>query len=222
MADIRISGLEFHYPGSQAFGMSVSNLQVAGGERLAIVGPSGSGKTTLLSLMAGIQVPQKGEIRVGDTTVNSLNEPERRAFRIQRVGQVFQAFELLDYLTVTENVLLGSIIDPAVVTGARERAADLLASVGLSHRAHAKPARLSHGERQRVAVCRAMLNDPELLLADEPTGNLDQANKQTVVDLLIEQARQHGSTLLMVTHDNSLLGSFERVIDFEELTGAGS
>jgi putative ABC transport system ATP-binding protein len=222
MADIRISGLEFRYPGSQAFGMSVSDLRVASGERLAIVGPSGSGKTTLLSLMAGIQVPQKGEIRVGDTTVNLLNEPERRAFRIQRVGQVFQAFELLDYLTVTENVLLGSIIDPAVVTGARERAADLLASVGLSHRAHAKPARLSHGERQRVAVCRAMLNDPELLLADEPTGNLDQANKQTVVDLLIEQARQHGSTLLMVTHDNSLLSSFERVIDFEELIGAGS
>jgi ABC-type lipoprotein export system ATPase subunit len=94
--------------------------------------------------------------------------------------------------------------------------------VGLSHKTFSKPAQLSHGERQRVAVCRAMLNDPKLLLADEPTGNLDQSNKQKVVDLLIQQAKQHHSTLLMVTHDNSLLGSFERVIDFEELTGARS
>jgi len=219
MADIRISGLEFSYSGDQAFEMSVSDLQIDSGECLAIVGPSGSGKTTLLSLIAGIQVPQQGEIHVGETTVNVLGESARRGFRIRKVGQVFQAFELLEYLSVIENVLLGSIIDPGIVKNPRERAADLLASVGLSHKAHAKPARLSHGERQRVAVCRAMLNDPSLLLADEPTGNLDQSNKQKVVDLLIEQAQQHGSTLLMVTHDNSLLGSFERVINFEELTG---
>jgi putative ABC transport system ATP-binding protein len=167
-------------------------------------------------------VPQNGEIQVGETRINHLGESDRRAFRIKEVGQVFQAFELLEYLSVIENVLLGSIIDPNIVKDARERAADLLASVGLSHKTHSKPAQLSHGERQRVAVCRAMLNDPKLLLADEPTGNLDQSNKQKVVDLLIKQAKQHHSTLLMVTHDNSLLDSFERVIDFEGLTGARS
>jgi putative ABC transport system ATP-binding protein len=220
MAEINISGLAFRYPGEQAFEMTVSDLRIASGECAAIVGPSGSGKTTLLSLVAGIQVPQKGEIQIGETRVNQLGESDRRAFRIKQVGQVFQAFELLEYLSVIENVLLGSIIDPNIVKGARERAADLLASVGLSHKTHVKPTQLSHGERQRVAVCRAMLNDPKLLLADEPTGNLDQSNKQKVVDLLIKQAKQHRSTLLMVTHDNSLLDSFERVIDFEELIGA--
>ena len=222
MAEINISGLVFRYPGEQAFEMTVSDLRIASGECVAIVGPSGSGKTTLLSLVAGIQIPQKGEIQIGETRVNYLGESERRAFRIQEVGQVFQAFELLEYLSVIENVLLGSIIDPGIVESARERATDLLASVGLSHKADSKPARLSHGERQRVAVCRAMLNDPALLLADEPTGNLDQSNKQKVVDRLIKQAKQHHSTLLMVTHDNSLLGSFERVIDFEVITGMQS
>jgi putative ABC transport system ATP-binding protein len=222
MAEINISGLAFRYPGEQAFEMTVSDLRIASGECVAIVGPSGSGKTTLLSLVAGIQVPQKGEIQIGETRVNQLGESDRRAFRIKEVGQVFQAFELLEYLSVIENVLLGSIIDPSIVKDARERAADLLASVGLSHKTHSKPAQLSHGERQRVAVCRAMLNDPKLLLADEPTGNLDQSNKQKVVDLLIKQAKQHHSTLLMVTHDNSLLDSFERVIDFEDLTRARS
>ena len=222
MAEINISGLAFRYPGEQAFEMTVSDLRIASGECVAIVGPSGSGKTTLLSLVAGIQIPQKGEIQIGETRVNYLGESERRAFRIQEVGQVFQAFELLEYLSVIENVLLGPIIDPGIVESARERATDLLASVGLSHKADSKPARLSHGERQRVAVCRAMLNDPALLLADEPTGNLDQSNKQKVVDLLIKQAKQHHSTLLMVTHDNSLLGSFERVIDFEVITGMQS
>jgi putative ABC transport system ATP-binding protein len=222
MAEINISGLVFRYPGDQAFEMNVSDLRIASGECAAIVGPSGSGKTTLLSLVAGIQVPQKGAIQIGKTRVNELGESDRREFRIQKVGQVFQAFELLEYLSVIENVLLGSIIDPSIVEGARERAAGLLESVGLSHKALSKPAQLSHGERQRVAVCRAMLNDPKLLLADEPTGNLDQNNKQKVVDLLINQAKQHNSTLIMVTHDNSLLDSFERVIDFEALTGAQS
>ena len=222
MAEIKISGLAFRYPGEQAFEMTVSDLHIASGECVAIVGPSGSGKTTLLSLVAGIQLPQKGKIQIGETRVNQLGESDRRAFRIQEVGQVFQAFELLEYLSVVENVLLGSIIDPGIAKDARERAADLLASVGLSHKTHSKPAQLSHGERQRVAVCRAMLNEPKLLLADEPTGNLDQSNKQKVVDLLIKQAKQHHSTLLMVTHDNSLLDSFERVIDFEDLTGARS
>ena len=222
MAEIRITGLKFQYPGERAFEMSISDLQIASGECAAIVGPSGSGKTTLLSLVAGIQLPNAGDVTVGDARINQLGETARRKFRLQQVGQVFQAFELLEYLSVFENVLLGSIIDSSVVEDAQSRAAELLTAVGLSDKARSKPARLSHGERQRVAVCRAMLNHPDLILADEPTGNLDQVNKQNVVDLLIQQAKVEKSTLLMVTHDHSLLDSFERVINFEELTGAGS
>ena len=222
MAEIRITGLKFQYPGERAFEMSITDLQIASGECAAIVGPSGSGKTTLLSLVAGIQLPNAGDVTVGDARINQLGETARRKFRLQQVGQVFQAFELLEYLSVFENVLLGSIIDPSVVEDAQSRAAELLAAVGLSDKARSKPARLSHGERQRVAVCRAMLNHPDLILADEPTGNLDQVNKQNVVDLLIQQAKAEQSTLLMVTHDQSLLGAFDRVINFEELTGAGS
>jgi len=220
MADVKISGVEFRYAGDQAFEMALADLFIASGECAAIVGPSGSGKTTLLSLLAGTLIPHKGEIQVGGYTVNRLGESARREFRIRDVGQVFQAFELLEYLSVMENILLGAIIDHGIDKATQSRASSLLSSVGLAHKAQSKPALLSHGERQRVAVCRAMLNHPSLLLADEPTGNLDQSNKQNVVDILINQARQHNSTLLMVTHDRSLLDSFDRVIDFETITGA--
>jgi putative ABC transport system ATP-binding protein len=220
MAEINISNLSFRYAGEQAFEMAVSDLRIASGECTAIVGPSGSGKTTLLSLVAGIQIPQQGTIQIGETRVNELGESARRKFRIQKVGQVFQAFELLEYLSVIVNILSGSIIGSSMTNETKIRAGELLDSVRLGHKTHSKPAELSHGERQRVAVCRAMLNHPELLLADEPTGNLDQNNKQNVVDLLIRQAKAHKSTLIMVTHDRSLLDSFEHVIDFGELTGA--
>lgn len=219
MAMIRIRELAFRYPGDQAFALDVPELELPSGACAAIVGPSGSGKTTLLSLTAGILLPQAGAISIGEVTVNELGDAARRRFRLRQVGQVFQAFELLDYLSVLENVLLARLIEARPDAAVRARALELLHSVGLGDMAKRKPAELSQGERQRVAVCRAMLNSPPLLLADEPTGNLDQANKQKVVDLLIEQARAHDSTLLMVTHDRSLLGAFERVIDFEGLAG---
>ena len=224
MSAITINGLEFSYAGERGFSMRVSSLEIAQGDRVAIIGPSGSGKTTLLNLLAGTLLPAVGEIRIGDTCINQLSDTDRRRFRISKVGQVFQAFELLDYLTVKENILLPRVIDPVQSSAGREgreRASELLATVGLEDKAAHFPASLSHGERQRVAVCRAMFNRPQLLLADEPTGNLDQANKQNVVDILVEQALSHGSTLLMVTHDRSLLASFERVIDFSELTAGG-
>jgi putative ABC transport system ATP-binding protein len=220
MAEIRISGLEFRYAGEQAFELRIPELSIPAGQCAAIVGPSGAGKTTLLNLIAGTELPQSGKVEVGDTCINQLTESDRRKYRIRRIGQVFQAFELLEYLSVIENVLLGAIIDSGADEDARNRAVDILSAVGLDGKASSKPAKLSHGERQRVAVGRAMLNHPGLLLADEPTGNLDQTNKQNVVDLLINQARTYNSTLLMVTHDRSLLDSFECVIDFEALTGA--
>jgi putative ABC transport system ATP-binding protein len=222
MAEIRISGLEFRYAGEQAFELRIPELSIPAGQCAAIVGPSGAGKTTLLNLIAGTELPQSGKVEVGDTCINQLTESDRRKYRIRRIGQVFQAFELLEYLSVIENVLLGAIIESGADEDARNRAVDILSAVGLDGKASSKPAKLSHGERQRVAVGRAMLNHPGLLLADEPTGNLDQTNKQNVVDLLINQARTHDSTLLMVTHDRSLLDSFECVIDFEALTGAAT
>lgn len=219
MSGIQISNLEFSYASGSGFHMFIPELEISASECVAVVGPSGSGKTTLLNLLAGTLVPQSGAIKVAGQQLNGMTEGARRRFRIDRVGQVFQAFELLEYLTVGENILLPRLIDPARKGDAesQERIETLLTSVGLRDKANKRPSELSHGERQRVAVCRAMLNHPQLLLADEPTGNLDQANKQKVVDLLIEQAREHRSMLLMVTHDRSMLDAFERVIDFEQL-----
>jgi putative ABC transport system ATP-binding protein len=219
MPGIQISNLKFSYASAGGFRMFIPRLDIATGECVAIVGPSGSGKTTLLNLMAGTFVPSSGEISVVGERLDSMTEAARRRFRIDRVGQVFQAFELLDYLTVKENILLPRLIDPdnRKNSDAQQRIQSVLASVGLQDKADKRPSELSHGERQRVAVCRAMLNRPQLLLADEPTGNLDQANKQKVVELLLRQAREHDSMLLMVTHDHSMLDAFERVIDFTEL-----
>lgn len=219
MHGIQISNLRFSYASAGGFRMFIPRLDIAAGECVAIVGPSGSGKTTLLNLVAGTFVPRSGEINVAGQRLDNMTEGARRRFRIDQVGQVFQAFELLEYLSVSENILLPRLIDPGgrKNSDTAQRIQSLLVSVGLQHKADNKPGELSHGERQRVAVCRAMLNRPALLLADEPTGNLDQANKQKVVELLIHQARQHNSMLLMVTHDHSMLGAFERVVDFSEL-----
>ena len=182
---------------------------------MAIVGPSGSGKTTLLGLLSGILVPTGGSIRIGETDLTGLDDTSRRTFRVRNIGQVFQTFELLDYLSVAENVALPNLVESTFSSRLklRQQVMNLLEEVGLGDKADTTPGELSQGEQQRVAVCRAMLNQPPLLLADEPTGNLDQRNKQNVVDLLIEQARRNDSTLLMVTHDRSLLSSFPQVLD---------
>jgi putative ABC transport system ATP-binding protein len=216
---INLSHVIFQYPSTQGFELAVSALSVEQGESVAIVGPSGSGKTTLLGLLAGILRPSGGSIRIGDTDIAALDDHARRKFRVRNIGQVFQTFELLSYLSVAENVALPHLIESSFASQRqlREHVLKLLHDVGLGEKAEAYPGELSQGEQQRVAVCRAMLNQPDLLLADEPTGNLDQANKQNVVDLLIEQARLNCSTLLMVTHDHTLLSSFSRVLDMHSV-----
>jgi putative ABC transport system ATP-binding protein len=229
MADRRDNGagsllveeLTFAYRGGE-FRLSIPELTVAGGERLAVIGPSGSGKTTFLHLVAGIVRPATGRIRVGETDVHSLGESDRRNFRARRLGLVFQEFELLDYLDVRENILLPYHISPALAltAEARERADALAGRVGLGDKLRRSVRKLSQGERQRVAVCRALVADPDLLLADEPTGNLDPDNKDLVLEEIFEFAQERGITLLAVTHDHGLLDRFERVVDAADWIGA--
>ena len=213
---ISISTLQFHYP-SGDFRLVVPDLTIGDGETVAFVGPSGSGKTTLLNLIAGIIPPGQGSVTTAGSTMSTMSDRARRAFRIRHIGLVFQEFELLEYLSVLDNVLLPYRISPALeLTGAvRERAEALVREVGMGDLLDRYPERLSQGERQRVAVCRAVLPQPGLILADEPTGNLDPANKTKVLDILFAFAASQGSTLVAVTHDHDILGRFDRAIDFK-------
>ena len=221
---VAVSNLEFRYPEGE-FRLVIPSLEIGRGATAALIGPSGCGKTTLLNLIAGIAVPQTGRIETSGVDVSGLPDSARRDFRIANIGLVFQEFELLEYLTVLDNILLSYRINPSLRLdrSVRERAEGLARRVGIEEHLSRPPDQLSHGERQRVAVCRAVLTDPALLLADEPTGNLDPANKGRVMDILFDYARDSDTTLITVTHDHELLSRFERTIDFKRfgrLTGA--
>lgn len=217
---ISIDSLRFQHPSTRrdetAFQLSMTAFSVADGERVAVVGPSGSGKTTLLNLIAGLYRPQQGRIRVHDTEVSRLSDRAARAFRLTHIGFVFQDFELIDYLTALDNILLPCRIGSALTlnNAMRERARSLAESAGLSQQLHRRPGALSQGEKQRVALCRALLPGPKVILADEATGNLDPDNKERIMQLLVRQANEEKATLLAVTHDHDLLPWFDRVVDF--------
>lgn len=217
---IDIQGLEFRYLASD-FVLRVDSLAVEDGERVAIVGPSGSGKTTLLNLISGVAVPRIGRVAVNGVEMTKLDDADRRSFRVRHIGMVFQEFELLEYLNVLDNILLPYRISGTLVldAGVRARAVRLAEAVGLGDKSGRLAGRLSHGERQRVGVCRALLTSPSLVLADEPTGSLDPSNKGRVLDILSDYARGQAATLLTVTHDRDLLRRFDRVIDFAEFHG---
>jgi putative ABC transport system ATP-binding protein len=180
------------------------DLDIPDGETLAVVGPSGSGKSTLLGLMAGLDAPSSGRIVIDGTDITQLGEDDLARLRGAKVGFVFQFFHLIASLTALENVLVP--MELAGVRDPRARAKALLQEVGLSGRGHHYPSQLSGGEQQRVAIARALANEPRVLLADEPTGNLDSTNGQHVVDILLEVNRRHGTTLVLVTHDRELAG----------------
>jgi len=218
---IDIQALRYGYPRSD-FNLSVPALNIEDGEKVAVIGPSGSGKTTLLNLIAGILIPSKGNIRLGDVEVSALGDAERRNFRITQIGFVFQDFELLDYLNVLDNILHPFRITSALTLNqeVRSRAASLAEQMGIGDKLKRGPEDLSQGEKQRAAICRALLAEPRLILADEATGNLDPENKTRILDLLFETVSGLGATLLAVTHDHELLPHFDRTIDFQEFRQA--
>ncbi len=217
---IRLSDLRFQY-GDEGFTLRVPELTVETGQKVAVIGPSGSGKTTLLHLIAGIALPQTGSVEVGGSNWSTLSEAERRSRRIRQIGLVFQEFELLEYLKVLDNIALPYRIHPSLSfdSECRQRAIALAVTLGVDGKLTRYPGQLSHGEKQRVAVCRALVTEPDLILADEPTGNLDPANKHRVLDRLIECVGEQGATLILVTHDHDLLDRFDRVIDVKSFTG---
>ncbi len=214
---INIHSLEFHYRYGE-FRLRVPEFTVAKSEKVAVIGPSGSGKTTLLNLIAGIFTPVSGTASVDNTEVSTLNDAQRRDFRITNIGFVFQDFELLDYLNVLDNILHPYRITRVLTLdrSTRERAVRLAERMGIDDKLRRFADDLSQGEKQRAAICRALLPQPKLILADEATGNLDPENKTLILDLLFQAVEEHDATLLAVTHDHELLKRFDRVVDFQD------
>lgn len=217
---IEITNLAFAYRGGR-FRLDVPQLSVTPAERLAIHGPSGSGKTTLLNLIAGLFPPDGGRIEIDGTDIAALPDRARRAFRAARIGFVFQNFALLDYLSARDNILYPYRIGAGLRLNraARDRAEALADACGIADKLDRRPGALSGGEQQRVAICRALVTQPQLVLADEATGNLDPASKTRVLDVLFERAAEAGATLIAVTHNHELLPRFDRALDFATFTG---
>jgi len=186
------------------------NLEVNSGETLAIVGSSGSGKTTLLSILAGLDLPSAGEVYLKNHALHQLNEEQRSQVRADHVGFIFQQFLLINSLTALENVMLPAEL--ANFDDAQERGIALLEQVGLGDRAHHYPSQLSGGEQQRVAIARAFISKPDVLFADEPTGNLDTKTGEHIADLLFQLNEQLGTTLILVTHDPKLASRCRRQV----------
>ncbi|NCF92597.1 MAG: ATP-binding cassette domain-containing protein [Verrucomicrobiaceae bacterium] len=211
---IAVSGLIYRYPNSP-FELSLSDFKVKRGERVALTGPSGCGKTTLLRLITGLLAAESGEICLGGRTVGELDEAEKRSLRITRVGAIPQELDLLDYLSVEENMLLPYFINNALALtqSVRKECERLADALGLANKSSRFPHQLSQGERQRVAIARALITQPEILIADEPTGNLDGVTARQVLDLVGELIRARETTFLMVTHDLTLLDFFDRRFD---------
>lgn len=193
--------------------LSEVSLTVNEHDSVAIVGASGSGKSTLLSLLAGLDTPSEGEVELAGHPIHKLSEDERAAVRAQYVGFVFQSFHLLPGLTALENVMLP--IELKEDKNAQQKAKELLEKVGLAERLNHYPHQLSGGEQQRVAIARAFASEPKILFADEPTGNLDTANGEKIIDLIFDLNQQLGTTLLLVTHDDRLAERCKRLVRLE-------
>jgi len=211
---IQARGLARHYQvgGHQVRALDGVDLEVGRGEFVALVGPSGSGKSTLLNLLGGLDRPSAGTVQVADLELGRANDAQLVRYRRERVGFIFQSFNLLPMRSAVENVETPLVLAEAKPRERRQRALELLGSVGLGARAHHRPGELSGGEMQRVAVARSLANRPLLLLADEPTGNLDSQTGQGILDLLRQAVREQGVTLVLVTHDMRVAGYADRIV----------
>jgi len=205
-----LRGLEREFDEGRVLALRGLDLEVEEGEALAVVGPSGCGKSTLLQMLGALDRPTHGEVRFAGQSLAEIRD--LAGFRAREIGFIFQSFHLIPTLTAVENVQVPMLECGGTRASRRARAEMLLASVGLSERLNHRPNQLSGGERQRVAVARSLANRPRLLLADEPTGNLDSANAARIMDLLIEVHRQHGTAMVLVTHDTGVAARTGRVV----------
>jgi len=219
---IQLRNVEKRYArGSESvLACAVDRLDIQKGEQVALVGRSGTGKTTLLHILAGILRPDCGEVEVAGARLDQLGESARDRHRGRHIGMVYQTFNLLQPFTALENVLLGALFGRGAGGDARGRAESLLQKVGLGERMHHRPRELSVGQVQRVAICRALVNDPDLVLMDEPLGNQDKATGGQVLDLLLQIARDGNKTVVMVTHDPESATRMQRTVDLSTLRGA--
>lgn len=215
MSGIAVSNLQFAYPES-SFRLRVNELRVGEGQASVLLGPSGAGKTTLLRLLSGLLLPDQGRVCLGEHDLATLPEAARRAFRLEKVGLIFQDFALLDYLTVAENILL-----PQTFLSSGERRAsgrELAERLEVDQHWDKLAGRLSQGERQRVAVARALIHRPRFLFADEPTASLDVGRRETVMNLLLEYTAVSGASLVMITHDVDLAPRFSSQVRVDDFT----
>lgn len=219
---IQIKDLHFSYP-EGLFRFELQGLTVNTGELCGITGPSGFGKTTLLSLIAGILIPQSGQIKISGRNLTELSERERRCFRLEKIGFIFQDFELLDYLNIFDNIVVSRFLGkPSTPKDLKkeefsERVRSLASETGIEQHLYRYPSQLSRGELQRVALCRGLMNRPSLILADEATGSLDPVNRDVIRELLIQYCRKEGATLLEVSHEQSGMERFDRVLDLPDI-----
>lgn len=195
--------------------LRVPELRIAAGEQVALVGASGSGKTTLLNLLSGLVRADRGRVEVAGQDLTTLSEARCDRFRAEHVGYMFQSFHLLDGFTAVENVALGESF--AGRASNLEQARQLLSSLGLGHRVDYQPSQLSVGQQARVAIARALAGQPKLLLADEPTGALDEPTAESILKLMLERAKEVGATLVIATHSSTVAAAFERVIRVEDI-----
>lgn len=216
---LHVSDLRFAYS-AEGFRVHVPQLELASGKALALAGPSGAGKSTLLRLLTGLLTPTAGKVSLGAAQMETMSHEARRAFRLQHIGLVFQDFALLDYLTVTENILLPHQFRGTANAEVRAKMLDLTERLHIDRYLDKRVSHLSQGERQRVAVARALVHEPQFVFADEPTASLDPARGRIVVDMLLEDTRRRGACLVMVTHDPNLLPIFDQTVRMEDLATA--